>query len=164
RRFVIHRTQNSGGERVIGPLGGEEVVDESHDAVRRVVGLGDDAKVAHDAGHLHRGRNALPAHVPEDAARARSGLRNDTIVEELNADGVPSPRSGKWSVGTVRSIIVNPLYRGANVWNMRSFSKYHRIENRNIQQIEESEAGGLRRNDEAHWIVADDAHGFDAIV
>jgi len=98
----------------------------------------------------------------ESYARKEKSIH--TIVEELNADSVPSPRSGKWSVGTVRSIIVNPLYRGANVWNMRSFSKYHRIEGGNIQQIDETEAGGLRRNDEANWIVADDEHGFDAIV
>jgi len=98
----------------------------------------------------------------ESYAHKEKGIR--TIMEELNGDGIASPRGGKWSVGTVRSILVNPLYYGANIWNVRNFSRYHRIAGGTVQHLDESEAVGLRRNKEADWIVADDEHGFDAII
>jgi len=98
----------------------------------------------------------------ESYARKEKGIR--TLVEELNSDGIPSPRGGKWSVGTVRSILVNPLYHGANIWNVRNFSQYHRIAGGTVQEIDEAEAIGLRRNKENDWIVADDEHGFDALI
>lgn len=36
-----------------------------------------------------------------------------TIADGLNADEIPSPRGGRWSVGTVAYLVDNPKYRGA---------------------------------------------------
>ena len=54
-----------------------------------------------------------------------------TIAAGLNRDGVPSPRDGNWSantrsqwgVGTIRSILRNPAYRGDTAWNKRAYGQ-----------------------------------------
>ena len=85
------------------------------------------------------------------------------IADALNKRGVPSARGGLWSLGTIRSILVNPVYYGANVWNIRSFSKYHAIQNGVATPIEHD--GSCKRfNDEKNWIVADDEHGFEGLI
>ena len=97
----------------------------------------------------------------ESYARAEKGIR--TIVEDLNERGIPSPRGGAWSVSTIRSILVNPVYYGANVWNVRSFSKYHTIKNGGPTPHED-DGRPLRYNDRANWIVADEEHGFEGLI
>ena len=85
------------------------------------------------------------------------------IADALNRRGVPSARGGKWSLGTIRSVLVNPVYYGANVWNIRNFSKYHAIQGGVATPIEHD--GSCKRfNDEKHWIVADDEHGFEGLI
>jgi site-specific DNA recombinase len=106
-------------------------------------------------------RIAVVRRIFESYARAERGIR--TIVEDLNAQGHPSPRGGPWSVGTVRSILVNPVYYGANVWNIRSFSKYHAIQN-GVPTSREDDGRGKRYNEKADWIVADEKHGFEGII
>lgn len=41
-----------------------------------------------------------------------AGQGYTAIAKALNADGVPTKRSGKWRVATVRTILTNPLYIG----------------------------------------------------
>jgi DNA invertase Pin-like site-specific DNA recombinase len=98
----------------------------------------------------------------EACGHGEKGIRS--IVEDLNADGVPSPRGGKWSVGTVRAILRNPVYYGANVWNVRSFSKYHRIEGGAVTPLPEPTGRSVNWNDETHWVVGDEEHGFPPII
>jgi len=94
-------------------------------------------------------------------ARAEKGIR--TIVEELNGREIPSPRGSLWSVSTVRCILINPVYHGANVWNVRSFSKYHTIR-KGGPAPHEDDGRSKRYNEEADWIVADDEHGFEGLI
>ncbi|MGD0092304.1 MAG: recombinase family protein, partial [Planctomycetota bacterium] len=81
----------------------------------------------------------------EACAHEEKGVRS--ILEDLNAEGIPSPRGGKWSVGTVRAILSNPVYYGANVWNVRSFSKYHRIESGAVKPLPEPTGKSVNWND-----------------
>ena len=106
-------------------------------------------------------RIAVVRRIFESYAQAEKGMR--TIVEDLNAREIPSPRGGLWSVSTVRSILVNPVYYGANVWNIRSFSKYHTIR-KGTPAPHEDDGRSKRFNDEADWIVADEEHGFEGLI
>ena len=92
----------------------------------------------------------------------QQGIR--TILESLNGEHVPSPRGGLWSVGTIRSILVNPVYYGANIWNVRSFSKYHAIKNGAPTPHEPTDGRTLRMNAQEDWIVADEQHSFKGII
>jgi len=87
-----------------------------------------------------------------------------TIAQELNAEGMPSPRGGLWSTGTVRAILVNEVYYGKNVWNKRSYSELHRIVGGKAVRIETPDGKKVRRNDSQDWIEADEEHGFPAII
>ena len=97
----------------------------------------------------------------ESYAHGEKGTR--AIVEELNERGIPSARGSLWSVGTVHDMLLNPVYYGANVWNVRSFSKYHTIKN-GTPSAHEEDVHGKRFNDKEHWIVADAAHSFEGII
>lgn len=93
--------------------------------------------------------------------REGKGLR--WIIDEMNAKGIPSPRGGMWSLGTVRTILMNPVYTGANVWNVRNFSKYHAIVRGSAVSIEPN-GKSVRYNDRENWVVAEEGKGFPAIV
>ena len=93
---------------------------------------------------------------------AEKGMR--TIAEGLNIDGIPSPRGGVWSVGTIRSILVNPVYYGANVWNVRNFSRYHVVSDGRPLELQEQDGRGVRYNAPEDWIVADEGRGFPPII
>lgn len=51
------------------------------------------------------------------------GLRSVAAV--LNAEGYPPAQGRKWVSSSVRSILKNPAYMGAQVYGRRSKSKYH---------------------------------------
>ena len=93
---------------------------------------------------------------------AEKGMR--TIAEELNIEGISSPRGGAWSIGTIRSMLVNPVYYGANVWNVRNFSKYHVISDERPQELQGQDSRNVRYNDPENWIVADEDRGFPPII
>jgi hypothetical protein len=79
-----------------------------------------------------------------------AGLK--TIANTLNRGGIPCPRRGKWrnkdqkwSCGTVRSIIQNPVYYGARAYN----------------RFPKNKLSGLprgRRNPSNEWLVVENAH------
>jgi site-specific DNA recombinase len=71
------------------------------------------------------------------------------IVDSLNAEGVPSPTGRKWGRNEIYGILTNEVYRGARVWNKRTFthgSGYTR----------------KKTNPVGEWIVTENAH--EAIV
>ncbi len=91
---------------------------------------------------------------------------SQAIADSLNRRGVASPRgpqwsarhSGKWSVTTVRSILINPAYVGDLVWNRRTDARFHRIADGRAVERPPADARRLERNDETDWIVVRDAH------
>ena len=54
------------------------------------------------------------------------GLGFKTIADKLNREGVPSPgrKAGfkGWGMGTIRDILLNPVYTGDMVWNRRTMA------------------------------------------
>jgi len=63
------------------------------------------------------------------------------IEHRLNAQGIPSPRGGRWTATTIRNIVMNDLYLGRGVHNRR-------------QRVEEPEGEktSLELRPEAEWI------------
>jgi DNA invertase Pin-like site-specific DNA recombinase len=106
-------------------------------------------------------RIAVVRRIFESYVYSEMGIR--AITEQLNIEGIPSPTGGTWSVGTIRSILVNPVYYGANVWNIRNFSKYHSVVDGRPMESERDRRK-KRFNDPKDWIIADENNGFPAIV
>jgi DNA invertase Pin-like site-specific DNA recombinase len=65
------------------------------------------------------------------------GIRG--IVAQLNEEGIPSARGGRWGEGAVSGLLDNPKYTGFQVWNRRR-----------------RKTGGNAHNDEADWIWSDE--------
>jgi len=107
-------------------------------------------------------RVAVVKRIFEASAYEEKGMR--TIAQELNAEGIPSPRGGLWSISVIRSILVNEVYYGKNVWNKRSYSQLHRIVDGKAVRIETPDGRKVSRNDPKDWIEADGEHGFPPIV
>ena len=61
------------------------------------------------------------------------GLGFRAIVTLLNQEGVPSPNGGRWSVVTVQTLLRNPAYKGAVVWNKSSHGRFHILSKHNDQ-------------------------------
>ncbi len=88
------------------------------------------------------------------------------IADALNRQGISSPRgpewashySGRWSLTTVRAILINPSYSGDMVWNRRTDGRFHRIVKG--QAVERRGVVGrrLEPNDESDWLVVRNAH------
>lgn len=49
------------------------------------------------------------------------------IADELNADRIPSPGGRRWVLGTIRDMILNPVYAGDMVWNRETTAKFCRV-------------------------------------
>lgn len=98
----------------------------------------------------------------------RRGLK--AVTDSLNKDGIPTPRgaawseaySGSWTQGSVRSILVNPIYAGDMVWNRRTDARFHKITmtERGGAAVERKQHHGARLvpNDESDWIIVRDTH------
>jgi site-specific DNA recombinase len=73
-------------------------------------------------GKRHRINEAEAAVVREIFSLAAEGKGLRVIAHLLNARGVPTPRAQQgrpsgWDMGTIRAILLRPLYRGQIVWN-----------------------------------------------
>jgi DNA invertase Pin-like site-specific DNA recombinase len=86
------------------------------------------------------------------------GLGYVAIANILNAEGVPSPKRGrwrnrdqKWCGVTVNGIITNLTYTGARVYNRLSFSKILANERGYV-------LNSRRQNDREEWIIVKNAH------
>jgi len=88
------------------------------------------------------------------------------IADALNRDGVPTSRdsqwapqySGRWSVTSVRGILVNPVYVGDMVWNRRTDARFHRIIDGKAIERRGIVGRRLEPNHEEDWIVIPGAH------
>ena len=88
------------------------------------------------------------------------------VADRLNRQAVPSPRgpewsrrlSGRWSVTTVRAILINPAYTGDLVWNRRTDARFHRISGGRAMERPQAMSRRLELNDETDWIVVREAH------
>ncbi len=90
------------------------------------------------------------------------GIAYIVIAKELNDGHIACPRRGrwrnrdqKWSTVTIKTIIENPAYRGARVYNRLSMSKIQAEQRgREVnQKVKE-----YWRNDPSEWVVVEDAH------
>jgi len=104
--------------------------------------------------------------VPGDAEQVRvvraifdmciRGLGFRSIVIELNRLGIPGPMEGSWGHMGVKEILHNPCYRGALVWNRRTFGKLNGVAadgTARPKKVKESS-----RNPTDRWIVVEDVH------
>lgn len=88
-------------------------------------------------------------------ARAIAGDSTHAIADLLNRSGHPSPRGGRWSVGTVKQLLRNPVYAGHFHWGRDPQGKHWRLHN-----SEQVETGKLPDQSQEHdtWEVRRDAH------
>ena len=103
---------------------------------------------------------AIVRHIFEQRAK---GLACVLIAKDLNHRLVPCPRRGrwknsdqKWSAGTIDSIVKNPAYHGARVYNKNSMSKI--VAKQQGRDLKHSVSYPHWRNDESEWIIAEAAH------
>lgn len=109
-------------------------------------------------------RVALVQRIFRGSVEEGRGYRS--IVQRLNENGIPSPRDGnwskntqaKWSVGTIRSILRNPAYRGDTVWNRRTFAKFHTLTAGVPKERARVDADKPRHNPECDWSVVPGTH------
>ena len=94
------------------------------------------------------------------AATERLGYK--TIARRLNERHVPSPSGGRWAIGSVRDILINPVYRGAYRWNYRSKAKFFHSTKEGLSRVGERAGKGLVRNPEKDVIIKENI--FPALV
>lgn len=99
--------------------------------------------------------------------RRAEGAACLTIARELNQKGVPCPKRGrwrnkdqKWSQITIKTIIENPSYYGARIYNRNSMSKI--IAQRRARNMKHKFRYPHWRNDPSEWNIVEGAH--EAIV
>lgn len=93
-----------------------------------------------------------------------------TIANRFNEEKIPSPRDGNWSrihdglwsMESVRSVIINPIYVGDMVWNRRAQGRFHKISGKTAVSRGSVESGRLGFNPEDEWIIIPNAH--EAII
>lgn len=54
-------------------------------------------------------------------------LSSSGLARALNKEGIPSPRGASWTTATLLSLLKNPVYTGAFVWNRSARGKFARI-------------------------------------
>ena len=97
---------------------------------------------------------------------AEVGKGYRSIADTLNQQSIPTPRgpewsricSGKWTDGTIKSILVNPIYAGDMVWNRRADGRFHRISNGKAVDRDILHGTRLMPNKKEDWIIVRDAH------
>ena len=146
-----------GGEAVRELAKGESVAVSKRDRCRLVLG---------DPARVDVVKRVFRLYVEE-----RKGFK--AIAAALNASGAPTARcrewaphySGRWSMTSVRAMLLNPAYCGDLAWNRRTDARFYRIAGGRAVEREASSGFGvqsparrLEDNDESDWIVARDAH------
>ena len=82
------------------------------------------------------------------------------VADELNLDGIPGPRGGRWSSGTIRDLVLNPAYIGVVTYGRTFKAKYHRVRGDRMEEFDFLHEGKLNRGDvpEAEWFQEADRH------
>ena len=68
------------------------------------------------------------------------------IAQRLNEMHVKAPMGGRWSIGSVREILINPVYRGALRWNYRRRGKFQRLSKDGVVPVTDRGSFKLLRN------------------
>ena len=79
-----------------------------------------------------------------------------SIVIELNRRGIPGPIESEWNRMAVKTVLQNPTYRGALVWNRRTFGKIHAVAADGSPRRKKPTEG--TRNPKYRWIVVENVH------
>lgn len=79
-----------------------------------------------------------------------------SIVIALNDRGVTGPMRSRWNQMAVKTILQNPCYYGALVWNRRTFGKIHGVSADGTARAKRP--GESTRNPQDRWIVVEDVH------
>ena len=76
-----------------------------------------------------------------------AGVSCCEIARRLNRKGIPSKRGGKWSAGTVRTMLRNEAYTGVQFWGKKRYQKIYGLWRGRREEREEarghSEAAGM---------------------
>ena len=131
----VHTGRISAIEGSMRAMMGEFFIENLRHKIRRGL-VGAVARGNHAGGFVYGyravpGRPGEPVVVDEEAAIIRrifaeylSGRTPRQIAQRLNAEGVPSPRGGRWNASTINGsrvrangILQNELYAGTIVWN-----------------------------------------------
>lgn len=80
-----------------------------------------------------------------------TGLRE--MARLLNEKGIKSPHAGEWSLGTVRELLKNPVYKGWLCFGRRGEGKFHQARSGEVRQIGMGEAGTVCRRPMEDWII-----------
>lgn len=78
------------------------------------------------------------------AVNERIGFKR--IAQRLNEMQVKAPMGGRWSIGSVREILINPVYRGALRWNYRRRGKFQRLSKDGVVPVTDRGLFKLLRN------------------
>ncbi|HRQ75315.1 MAG TPA: recombinase family protein [Phycisphaerales bacterium] len=79
-----------------------------------------------------------------------------SIVIALNDRGISGPMRSRWNQMAVKTILQNPCYYGALVWNRRTFGKIHGVSPDGTARTKRP--GESTRNPRDRWIIIDDVH------
>jgi site-specific DNA recombinase len=79
------------------------------------------------------------------------GMRE--MARMLNEKGVKSPHNGDWSLGTIRELLKNPVYKGWLCFGRRGMGKFHQARNGEVRQIGSSESGNVVTRPMEDWVI-----------
>ena len=96
----------------------------------------------------------------ETYLKTSTGVRG--IAHKLNEMGIPSPKGGMWSPGTIREILRNRAYIGEYQWNERRYGKHNSFAEGQAVVRSRGEIEGDKalvcRNDKEDMIIRSGAH------
>ncbi|HOW87503.1 MAG TPA: recombinase family protein [Candidatus Omnitrophota bacterium] len=101
-------------------------------------------------------KQAVVRRIFESYARKEMGYRN--IADALNQEGIPAPRGGTWTISCLRSLLMNPIYYGAFVWNRRTLSKFHSVRNGQAEKKPRLRQEKIEHNPESEWFVKENVY------
>jgi len=97
----------------------------------------------------------------------RQGLGTRAITNQLNREGVFSPRrgwwgkthyTGAWGNSTIAAIIRSRVYVGDTCWNKRTMGKFHRVSDGRSVPRPRQQAGLIEANPKEDWIINPNTH------